>query len=284
MPAAISGVGNQNASPFASSEASPIVPRNSTRDESGLGGFEGGHNRGSFNETSSGSANWYNALTDAFRFGMRSSRFSGSGGGHPPNLDSLFQMGSKFSEDAGKELGSGKSGSPAGVLPDLSQVERNGLKLPVNSSAGKFQFSYRDRLGPGGNAMGGGIGRGSAQATFNSTGLKDDMLHFSATAMFGGAGSGMGSSFTGSGAGGSSFGSGGAFGTGGQGNGMFSVGNMNGAGIGSGSGGFSAGSMHGDMGGDERDGAGGMHGMGGEGGRGHGAESGPSVSLKLTFK
>jgi hypothetical protein len=243
-----------------------------------------GHDKSSFSTDSPGSAEWNPFLNDAYRMGMRSSRFSSGGlGGHPANLESLFQMSSKLSQDLDKGLGAGNSGalgSALGVLPKLNQLERNGLKLPVDSPFGKFQFSYRDQLGQGPNAMGAGIGRGSAQASFNSTGLKDDMLHFSATAMFGGPGSGMG---MGSGMGSSSFESG--VGTG-AGNGMFSTGNMNGAGIGSGgSGGFAAGSMHGAMGsmGSMGDATGGMRGMGGQGGHGH-AEPGPSVSLKLTFK
>ena len=207
------------------------------------------------------------------RTAMRGGRFNSGG----TNLESLFQMGSKLSQDVDKGLGAGNTGvvgTALGVLPKLNQWERNGLKLPMDSSLGKLQFVYRDHLGRGADAMGGGIGRGTAGATFQSTGLKNDMLRFSASTMFGGAGGGMGSGF-----GSGSFVGPGSGGLGGDANGMFSMGGMNGAGIGSGTSGFSAGSMRGGMG----DGAGGMRNMGGEG-HGRGAENGPSVSLKLTFK
>jgi hypothetical protein len=261
-PEAISGVGGQDSFPSVTGAG----------DESGRGRSGFRHDKSSFSNNSAGSAEWNPFVNDAYQMGMRSSRFGRGGiGGHPANLESLFQMSSKLSQDLDKGFGAGNSGawgSALGVLPKLNQLERNGLKLPVDSPFGKFQFSYRDQLGQGANALG-GIGRGSAQATFNSTGLKDDMLHFSATAMYGGAGSGMG---------GSSFGSGGATGAG---SGMFSAGSMNGAGIGSGGpGGFSAGSMHSSMG----EANGGMRGMGGEGGHGRSAEPVPSVSLRLTFK
>lgn len=188
-------------------------------------------------------------------------------GGRPENLESLFQMGGKLSQDLEKGFGAGNGGvvgTALGVLPKLNQMERNGLKLPVDSPLGQLQFAYRDQLGKGADAMGGGIGRGTAGATFNSTGLRNDMMHFSASAMFGGTGRGMGSGF-----GGGSFAGTGSGGAGGDANGMFAIGGMNGAGIGSGSS-FGGGMTHG--------------GMGGEGGHGHGAENGPSVSLKLTFK
>ena len=224
---------------------------------------------------------WDRTTADAFQMGERSGRF---GGGRPANLESLFEMGSKLSGDLGKAVGGNGNavGRALGAIPKLDQLERNGLKFPVGSSAGKFQFAYHDQLGANGNAMGGGIGRGSAQATYSTSGLKNDMMHFSASAMFGGSGGMGGGMGPGMGSGmGSSGLSGGAFSSGGS-NGMFSVGGTNGAGIGSGSGsmgGFSSGGMHGGMGPD----AGGMH--GGEGGHGKGGgETTPAVSLKLTFK
>jgi hypothetical protein len=213
-----------------------------------------------------GVGGWNSFSSDLYRTGMHTAMRGGRFNSGGTNLESRFEMGSKLSQDLDKGLGAGNTGAlgtALGVLPKLTQWERNGLKLPVDSSLGKFQFAYRDQLGKGADAMGGGIGRGTAGATFNSTGLRDDMMRFSATAMFGGAGGGMGSG------GGGSFGATASGGAGGDANGMFSLGSMNGAGIGSGSS-FGGGSMHG--------------GMGGESGHGHGAENGPSVSLKLTFK
>ena len=235
--------------------------------ESGFGSRNGG-TRGN------AASPWDRTVADAYQMGIRSARF---GGGTPEDLESLFEMASKMSGDLSKDVGSNSAmGKALSVLPKLNQIERNGLKLPVSSSHGMFQFGYHDQFGLNGNAMGGGIGRGSAQATYSTSGLKDDMLHFSASAMFGGMGAGMGS-----GMGGSSL-SGGAFSSSGGANGMFSMGGMNGVGLGSGSGSFSTGGMHGGgmgFGGPE---GGGMHGAGGHG-KG-GAENGPAVSLKLTFK
>jgi hypothetical protein len=194
--------------------------------------------------------------------------------GRALDLDSLFRMTDRLSQDIAKGAGVDRNsamGNVLGTIPRLDHMERNGLKVPVDSSIGKFQFSYRDVLGQGGNAMGGEIGRGSAQAAFQSKGLKDDMFHFSATAMYDGPGGGARSSFLGSEMNGSSTGptSSSPFGSG-----------MNGASIGSG-GGFAGGSMgggamHGAMGGE----AGGMH-SGNSGSRR--GEPAPAVSLKLSF-
>jgi hypothetical protein len=202
--------------------------------------------------------------------------------GRALDLDSLFRMTDRLSQDIAKGAGVDRNsamGNVLGTIPRLDHMERNGLKVPVDSSIGKFQFSYRDVLGQGGNAMGGEIGRGSAQAAFQSKGLKDDMFHFSATAMYDGPGGGGRSSFLGSEMSGMSGGS-----TEGGAGSPFS-GGMNGAGIGSGggamSGGMGGGSMHGAMGGGAMGGeAGGMH--AGNSGSRHG-EPGPAVSLKLSF-
>jgi hypothetical protein len=269
-------------------------------------------NGGSFGNQNSSTNAWTRLLVDAFQMGMRSSRFSGSGGpgGGAPgggsfNAGSLFEMGSRFSQD----LGAGKTGAVGtalGVLPKLNQKMNSGLDLPVGSSKGKFDFSYRDQLGSGSNPMGGGIGRGSAQASYNSNmNLKHDMLHFSAAAMFGGGeggsgggpgggsgggfGGGSGSSFMSSGGSGS-FGS---TGLSGSNSGMFSTASSGmGAGIGSGStnsmssfmGGNSSSDSHGGgqggMGGGSGGGAGGM---GGPGGGQKRAGTGPTLSLKLSF-
>jgi hypothetical protein len=211
----------------------------------------------------------------------------GQGGmkGRSLDLDSLFRMTNRLSQDIAKGAGvdrNSATGNVLGAIPRLDQMERNGLKLPVDSSIGKFQFSYRDVLGQGGNAMGGEIGRGSAQAAFQSKGLRDDMFHFSATAMYEGPGGGGRSSFLGSEMSGSSMGTGSGS--------PFSSGTYR-AGIGSGSsfgsGGFGTG---GSMGGGSMHGAMGGGGMGGESGGMHAGNNGsrhgepaPAVSLKLSF-
>jgi hypothetical protein len=274
---------------------------------SGAGGqrFGATQNGGSFGNPNSNTNAWTRLLVDAFQMGMRSSRFSGGGGpgGGAPgggsfNVGSLFEMGSKVSQD----LGAGQTGAAAtamGVLPKLNQKMNSGLDLPMGSSKGKFDFSYRDQLGSGGNAMGGGIGRGSAQASYNNNlNLKHDMLHFSATAMFGGGeggsggGPGGGSSFMSSGGSGGSFGS---TGLSGSNSGMFSTANSGmGAGIGSGStnsmssfmGGSSSGDSHGGGQGGMAGGPGSGGGPGGMGSPGGGQKhsgTGPTLSLKLSF-
>jgi len=231
-------------------------------------------------------------LMDAYQLGMRANQRSAGGSGNSGlDLSSLFQMGSQISSD----LGQGKSGvlgTALGVLLKLNQLSRSGFNLPLNSAAGRFQFSYKDQLGTGGNALGGGIGSGSAQASFTSRSLKNEMFHFSAAAMLGGVGGGSGfggggqSSFMGSGS--ESGGSGMSFGS-------ISGSNGIGAGIGSSSGGFMRGASA-TGGGGMMGGGGGMMGGGpgpGAGGQGHpggggdpkhsGSGSGPSLSLKLTF-
>jgi hypothetical protein len=169
----------------------------------------------------------------------------------PLNLDSLFQIASRASQNLSQDLGTEKGSAlntALGVLPKLDQMERSGLRLPVSSSAGNFQFGYRDSLQ---QALSGRGGYGSAQAYFNSTAFKNDLLHFSATTTYGGSGSGSG--FFGSGLG--------------------SAASRGGMDFGSSSTGISD-SMA------PAEGAGGSH-MGNGGGR-HG-QPGPSVSLKLSF-
>lgn len=233
---------------------------------------------GSFHDNSSNPSGWTRLLLDAFQMGMRSSRFSGSGGARPVNLDSLFQMGSRVSQDLSSNSGIGESGwagSALTMLPRLDRLEQTGVRMSENSAHGNFQFSYRDTLGRGGNAMGGEIGRGSAQATYSSPNLKNEMFHFSAAASFGGSGgAGMGA-----GPDGSSFSAR---------DGAVSFGSMNGAGIGSSSSGFMSGGMNGSShssfgpAGSMDDPGGGMKGPGG-GAKRSGGGSGPSVSLKLSF-
>ena len=175
----------------------------------------------------------------------------------PLNLDSLFQMASRASQNLSQDLGTEKGSAlntALGVLPKLDQVERNGLRLPVGSSAGNFQFGYRDSLQ---QALGGHGGYGSAQASFNSSAFKNDLLHFSATTTYGASG-GSGSGFFGSGVG--------------------SAASRGGTDFGSSSAGIGESMGRDSMGPSE--GAGGSH-MGNGGGR-HG-QPGPSVSLKLSF-
>lgn len=241
--------------------------------------------RTAYGSSSTGSAFLDRVLTDAYQLGMRSSRASGGGAGRALNLDSLFQLGSGLSRSLSKDLGKNSGvGTALGVLPKMDQFISSGVQIPLNSSMGKFQLSYKDSLGLGGNGMGAGIGSGSAQASFKSSGLKNDTMHFSATAIFGLPGERVGSSLLGPGM------SGGAGPFGSMKDGMSSFGNAAGSGLGAGIGSGSVGSMMNGASGDQR----GMgfarpdNGMGGMGsgsrhsGSGAGG-SGPSVSLKLTF-
>jgi hypothetical protein len=254
------------------------------------GGLDAVHEGGS-----SGSGGSHGRMHRGMGFGSGSGFDSGfgSGGrggmnGRPLDLDSLFRMTDRLSQDIAKGAGvdrNSATGNVLGAIPRLDQMERNGLKLPVDSSIGKFQFSYRDVLGQDGNAMGGELGRGSAQAAFQSKGLKDDMFHFSATAMYDGPGGGGRSSFMGSEISGSSMGTGGGspfssgtYGAGigsGSGSGSFAGGGFASGGF-AGGGSMGGGSMHGAMGGE----SGGLH--AGNSGSRHG-EPAPAVSLKLSF-
>jgi hypothetical protein len=254
---------------------------NGLADGSGSGFGGGQHGRG---DTNSGYSAWTRLLVDAFQMGMRSRGLSGGGSGFGSmNVGSFLQMGSRFSQNLEGGQGGGISkgvGTALGVLPKIDQLTNQGLLVPMGTSNGKFQFSYKDQIGAGANGMGGEIGRGSAQASYSS-GLKNDLLHFSAAATFGGMGGGFGSG-SGGGQGATSFGGSGGSGAG--------IGSGSGGASGMFSGGMAGGSeSHGSgmsMGGGEGHGGGMGGGQGGPGGAGHGHSgggTGPAVSLKLSF-
>lgn len=63
----------------------------------------------------------------------------------------------------------------------------------LKSSVGSFRISYRDAFGARSNGMGGGVGQGSAGASFNSSTFGNGMFNLSATSTLG-SGSMAGSS------------------------------------------------------------------------------------------
>jgi hypothetical protein len=223
-----------------------------------------------FTGNSPTTSQWNRLIADIFQLGMRSSHLGG--GSHGADLDSLFGSAGRLSQDLGKAVnanGDNAAGQALTAVSKLGQAGRGGVSVPVSSPVGRFQFSYKDQLGARGNAMGGDIGRGTAQATYNAAGLKNDLLRFSASAVYGGS---AGSGFLGSSAMSTGSFSAGSFGS------NSSFGNMYGAGIGSGFSNDSSRSF-----GDSQFGA--AHGgPGSAGGMGkHGEATGPTVSVKLSF-
>ena len=243
-----------------------------------------GHGPGASAGYAPSSAQWNRLILDFFQMGLM--RFSHASGNSPDRLGSAGPTGSRLGQDIrqgfGQDFGKGFDSAPIGGNGMPNQMRTGGLQFSSQFSMGNFQFQYRDQLGQGANAMGGEMGYGSAQASYNARSLKHDLLHFSATTTFGG----MDSGFRASDMGNSYFGSSGTNGTSG-----FSSGSMNGAGIGSNSGGFMSGSNMGGPGmngsGMNGSGRGSMDGpqggmRGGNGGQ-RGSGSGPTLSLKLSF-
>lgn len=194
----------------------------------------------------------------------------GGGGQGQLNLDSLFRIADQWTQAASRSGGTGSGlGTALNVLSRAERMRQAGLSLPFASTAGKFNFSYQDSIGHGSNAMGGEIGQGSAQASFNSRSFKNDLMHFSATASYGGMGmggdGGSGGATSFNQAGGAS-----GHGSGGDGENNPFSGGGNGGGHGSGSMPPPSGGM------------GGMN-MGNGGNHRSGTTAGPTVSLKLSF-
>ncbi len=119
-------------------------------------------------------------------------------GGEPDDLESLFQGTNASSFGPGRGSGgvgpgmNGAHGSAPGDLK-LDQLTRGDLGMYLKSSVGSFRLSYRDALSARNNGMGGGVGQGSAGASFNSSTFGNGMFNFSANSMLG-SGSTAGSS------------------------------------------------------------------------------------------
>jgi hypothetical protein len=170
-----------------------------------------------------GSALWNHLLLDAFQLGMHSGS-SGAGpasgmnysnatapqpdgrpgsapGGSSANLESLFRMASTLSGDLGAKQ-YGALGTTLRILPTFNQLTRSGLNLPMSSSLGNFQLSYRNLFGAGSSTMGGKGGFGSPSASFNSTHMRTGKIDFSVAASVTGGSMGGSSSFGGKAGGG----------------------------------------------------------------------------------
>lgn len=176
--------------------------------------------------SASGGALWNHLLLDAFQPGTHSGssaagpaggmsygssgapqsggmpgRSGSAPGGTPANLASLFRKASTLSGDLGAKR-YGSLGTALRILPAFNQLTRSGFNLPVSSSLGSFQLSYRNLLGAGSSAMGGRGGFGSPSASFNSTHLRTGKIDFSVAASVSGGSMGGSSSFGGKAGGG----------------------------------------------------------------------------------
>ena len=187
------------------------------------------HGRSASRNASQGFSLWDRTLLDAIQHGSgaRASRSSTPGGesgsprtglgswgaesgsvrtgpnpwgGEPDDLESLFQGASgtsstSFVRSRGSGgVGPGMNGAHGSAPGDLKldQLTRGNLGMYLKSSMGSFRLSYRDALGIRSNALGGGVGQGSAGATFNSASFGNGMFNLSATSTLGsGSAAGM---------------------------------------------------------------------------------------------
>ena len=188
------------------------------------------HGRNAQRNASQGFSLWDRTLLDAGQHGggIRASRSSATGGlpgtprtglgswgaesgpvrvdpslwgGKSGDLESLFQGASGtnapcFGHSRGSGgVGPGMNGAHGSVPGDLklNQLTKGDLGMYLKSSVGSFHLSYRDALGARSNGMGGGVGQGSAGASFNSSIFGNGMFNLSANSMLG-SGSTAGSS------------------------------------------------------------------------------------------
>jgi len=111
-------------------------------------------------------------------------------GGEPDDLESLFQGANAPSFGRSRSSGgvdpgmNGAHGSAPGDLK-LNQLTRGDLGMYLKSSMGNFRLFYRDALGTRSNGIGGGAGRGSPGASFNSSTFGNGMFNLSATSTLG---------------------------------------------------------------------------------------------------
>jgi hypothetical protein len=102
-------------------------------------------------------------------------------GGEPDDLESLFQGANapSFGHSRGfGGVGPGMNGAHGSMPGDLKldQLTRGDRGMYLKSSMGNFRFSYRDALSARSNGMGGGVGQGSAGASFNSSTFGNGMF------------------------------------------------------------------------------------------------------------
>jgi len=162
--------------------------------------------------TGPGFSFWESSPFDAIhQGGARSSRSStpgdnpgsprpghGSWGSESGSQGFIFQGTSGPSFGPGQGFGgavpgmNGARGPAPGALK-LDQLTRADLGIYMKSSMGNFRFTYQDALGARRNNLGGGVGQGSAGATFNSSTFGNGIFNLSATSTLG-SGSMSGSS------------------------------------------------------------------------------------------
>jgi hypothetical protein len=157
-------------------------------------------------DTGPGFSFWESSPFDAIhQGGARSSRSSNPGdnpgyprtgldwwGDESGSQESIFQGTSGPSFAPGQGFGGavpGMNGVHAlapGALK-LDQLTRTDLGMYMKSSMGNFRFTYQDALGARRNNLGGGVGQGSAGATFNSSTFGSGIFNLSATTALGSA-------------------------------------------------------------------------------------------------
>jgi hypothetical protein len=98
-------------------------------------------------------------------------------GGEPVDLESLFRGTSASS------FGHGRGSAPGDLR--LNQLTRGDLRMYLKSSAGSFRLSYQDAYRARSNGLGGGVGQGSAGASFYSPTFGNGIFNLSTTSMRG---------------------------------------------------------------------------------------------------
>jgi hypothetical protein len=126
---------------------------------------------------------WDRSAAGRFKPGSRGPQISATGG-HLTDTASLFQPSGTPNALSGLR-GAGINGPPLLSMQKLNQLNSQQMNLRFNSSAGSFRFTYREVFGARANSVGGGVGQGTAAATFSSTNFGGSLFNFSAAALMG---------------------------------------------------------------------------------------------------
>jgi hypothetical protein len=124
---------------------------------------------------------WNQSLLDAFQPNGGPGRFLGLA--DPTGTRVVLTAAGR---GTGVRFGGRPQGKPKPVIPNLNQLTRQGMNLRFNSPAGSFRLTYREVFGPRTNALGGGMGMGTAAATYTTSNVGGTLVNFSAAAFMGG--------------------------------------------------------------------------------------------------
>jgi len=144
------------------------------------------HARNAPRNVNQGFSLWDHSPLDAVQHGGggRASRCSAMSG-QPDDLQSLFKGTNAPGFGSGRGSGmNGVHGSAPGDLK-LNQLTRGDLGMYLKSSMGSFRLSYQEAFGSRSRGLGGGVGQGSAGASFNSSTFGNGIFNLSAISTLG---------------------------------------------------------------------------------------------------